>query len=205
MKLKPTTRSHNISDAELDDYATIILTTMRKNVSIFPNPHPDLDTFETLLTDFRAAVIKAAYRDKLAIIVRDEKRKLLQEAIRFLSFYVQTIARGDEATIVASGFIPSKPRNASEEIPLNLEDFQVIPTIGTSAIKLRIKAWRPARVYQFEYRKKENDSPWTVVLSSKSSCLISNLAVLEEYEFRVCYVGRTGKSPYSTIISSRVY
>src|SRR5690606_41791783 len=33
----------------------------------------------------------------------------------------------------------------------------LVPTIRTAAIKLRIKAWRRARVYQLEYRKEEND------------------------------------------------
>ncbi|PRD49398.1 fibronectin type III domain-containing protein [Sphingobacterium haloxyli] len=140
----------------------------------------------------------------MAIIIRDDKRKVLQEGIRFLSFYVQTIAKGDEATIVASGFVPSKPPSSSENIPL-IADFGAIPAIGTAAIKLRVKAWKSARMYQFEYRKKGDDNPWTVILSSKSSCTISNLGVLEEYEFRVCYVGRSGKSPYSKVISSRVY
>lgn len=204
MKLKPTTRSHNISDTELDEYATVILQEMKKNESLFPNPYPELRAFETMLNDFREAIVKAAYRDKLAIIIREDKRKVLQEAIRFLSFYVQTIAKGDEAIIVASGFVPSKPPSSSENIPLTA-DFQAIPTIGTGAIKLRVKSWRSARVYQFEYRKKGDDNLWTVVLSSKSSSLISNLEVLEEYEFRVCYVGRNGKSPYSPIVVSRVY
>lgn len=157
-----------------------------------------------MLTDFRGAIVDAEYRDKLAIIVRGDKRKTLQEGIRFLSFYVQTIAKGDEGIIVASGFVPSKPQSSSENIPLP-EDFRAIPTIGTGAIKLRLKAWRRARVYQFGYRKKGESNPWITVLSSKSSCTISDLEVLEEYEFRVCYVGRSGKSPYSHVVTSRVY
>lgn len=48
MKLKPTTRSHNITDAELEEYATIILKSMRENVALFPHPNPDLQTFEKM-------------------------------------------------------------------------------------------------------------------------------------------------------------
>lgn len=204
MAIKPTTRSHNISDAELDDYATTILNEMRKHESLFPYPDPDLRSFEALLNDFREAVARAAYRDRLAIIARNNKRKVLQENIRFLSFYVQTAAKGDKGIILASGFVPSKPRRSSEHIP-STADFRVIPTIGTGAVKLRVKAWRPARVYQFEYRKKGDGNPWVIELSSKSSCTIADLEVLAEYEFRVCYVGRSGKSPYSEVKSSRAY
>lgn len=175
---------------------------MRENALLFPNPVPDLDTFETMLIDFRRAIADATYLDKLAILKRDKKRKTLLESIRYL--YVDTIAKGDESIILTSGFVPSKPQSSPEKIP-STEDFQAVPTIGTKAIKLRVKAWRRARMYQFEYRKKGTAGSWTTVLSSKSRHTVENLEELAEYEFRVCYVGRTGKSPYSEIISSRVY
>lgn len=203
MAIKPTIRSHNITDAELEEYASIILKEMTENASLFPHPDPDLKTFETILKDFRKAIADATYRDMLAIRLRNTKREELLDAMRFLSVYVQLVAKGDENIILAAGFIPSKPRGSSENIPLTA-DFRVIPTIGTGAIKLRVKAWRSARVYQFEYRKKEQKT-WTPVISTRSSCTLSGLELLEEYEFRVCYIGRSGKSPYSPVITSRVY
>lgn len=201
---KPTTRSHNISDAELNEYASIILKGMKKNVSLFPNPNPDMKTFEIMLQDFKRAMADATYRDRRAVVIRNGKRKELQEGIRLLALYVQAIAKGDRSIILASGFSPSKPQRSSNDIPLP-ELFEVIPQIGTGMIKLRVKAWRLARVYQFEYRKKGEGEPWTAALSTKSTCTISGLEMLEEYEFRVCYVASRGKSPYSDVISSRIY
>lgn len=185
MAVKPTIRSHNISDAELEEYARIIFKKMTENASLFPHPDPDLKTFETILKDFRKAIADATYRDMLAIRLRNSKRKELLEGIRFLSLYVQLVAKGDETIVLAAGFIPSRPRSSSENIPLTT-GFRVIPTIGTGVIKLRVKAWRSARVYQFEYRKKGHKT-WTLEISTKSSCTPSGLEVLEEYEFRVCY------------------
>lgn len=200
----PTIRSHNITDAALMEYANRIWKEMTNNASLFPDPTPDLETFKEAADGFQQAITDAAYRDRRAVLIREGKRKELLKCLRYLSFYVDFIARGNEDIILESGFVPSKPQSSSEQIPLT-EDFRATPTIGTGAIKLRIKAWRLARVYQFEYRKKGEDNPWITVLSSKSSCTLSNLELLEEYEFRVCYVGRTGKSPYSEVITSRVY
>ena len=204
MKQRPTTRSHNISDDELYEYALIILKSMREERVLFPDPHPDLDSFEKRIEEFNLAAIEAKNRDRRAVLIRDQKKEILQQDIRFLSFYVQTIAKGDEGIIVASGFVPSKRPDSSEQIP-SPSDFKLIPEIGSKAMKLQVKAWRSARVYQFEYRKKGEDQPWTTVLSSKSRHTIQHLEHLQEYEFRVCYVGRTGNSAYSNVLSSLVY
>src|SRR5690606_22444176 len=115
--------------------------------------------FEIMLQDFKRAMADATYRDRRAVIIRNGKRKELQEGIRLLALYVQAIAKGDRSIILASGFSPSKPQRSSNDIPLP-ELFEAIPQIGTGIIKLRVKAWRLARVYQFEYRKKGEGEPW---------------------------------------------
>ncbi|SFS70180.1 hypothetical protein SAMN05660206_10442 [Sphingobacterium wenxiniae] len=203
--LKPTIRSHNISDVELLDYCYIISAEMEKNQGLFPNPVPSLADFKKEIRAFSDACSDAAYRDKRMLVIRDSKRKDLLNLLRILSSYVHFVAKGDKGIILAAGFVPSKKRSSANRNPDTPEDFRAEGEIGTGKMKLRVKASPKVYVYRFEYRKKIEGEPWQVVLSSRSRCVIENLAIREEYEFRVCFVGRNSQSPYSFVVSSYVY
>lgn len=201
---RPTLQSHNVSNARLDLYATGILHGILQNGEIFSSPTPSLGELERVLVDFRTTVADATHRDQRAILLRNQKRKELLKMLRLLSFYVSRIADGDESIILLSGFIPSKsPANPGDNPkPTKL---RATPEIGISGIDLSVAPWRPARMYQFEYRKKDCDDPWNVQLSSKSRCRITGLERFAEYEFRVSYIGRTARLLYSAIIYSHAY
>src|SRR5690606_13317651 len=70
-------------------------------------------------------------------------------------------------------------------------------------IRLRVNSWRPARLYQYEYRKKGTEQ-WSSVMHTKSSLEMRNLDMLEEYEFRVSYIGRDVRLNYSDLITAWV-
>lgn len=201
---RPTLQSHNTSNAVLDDYATRILKQMTANRDVFADPNPALEELEAVLLEFRRAVSDAIYRDRRAIILRGQKRKELLRILRLLSFYVARVADGDESLILLSGYTPSRTPGptGSNPKPTNL---RAKPEIGSNSIDLRVNPWRAARMYQFEFRKKDSDEPWQVKLSGNSRCRISDLERFQEYEFRVSYIGRTGVLLYSDVISSYVY
>ncbi|TJY64471.1 hypothetical protein FAZ19_14835 [Sphingobacterium alkalisoli] len=200
---KPTLRFHNISPSRLDMYAEQILTSMGKNVDIFETPDPSLDKLQHALNEFRQAVSDASYRDKRAMLVRGQKQVVLQDIIRLLSFYVSKIAKGNESIILAAGFIPSKEPQPVGATP-KAENLMAIPEIGTNQIKLRVKPWKSARMYQFEYRKKEEQGDWEIYFSVKSRCTIENLERFAEYEFRVAYVAADPARIYSDVVSCYV-
>jgi len=201
---KPTLQSHNINNEELNIYATKILDQMRTNSDVFIDPTPNLDKLETILLEFQQAVTDAAHRDQRAILLRDEKRKELLRVLRLLSFYVAQVADGDVSLILLSGYVPSRTPGSTGDNP-KPETPRAKPQIGSCAIDLSVKPWRPARVYQFEYRKKNSDDPWHIKLSSNSRCRIADLERFQEYEFRVSYIGKSTEVVYSDIISSYVY
>lgn len=201
---RPTLQSHNVSNARLDLYATGILNGMLQNGDVFSSPTPSLGELERALVDFRTAVADAAHRDQRAILLRNQKRKELFKILRLLSFYVSRVADGNESIILLSGFIPSKDPVNSGDNP-KPSKLRAKPEIGLSGIDLSVAPWRPARMYQFEYRKKGSTDPWSVQLSSKSRCRITGLERFAEYEFRVSYIGRTARLLYSDIIYSYVY
>lgn len=150
------------------------------------------------------AVTDAAFRDQRAIVLRDQWRHRLERTIYELSKYVDTIARGDKAVIMAAGFMPSQSngnRYGRAPRPTNLR----IQTgkVGSARIKMRVDRWTGARMYQFEYRMKGMEE-WQQVMSSKASCVIEGLEQFAEYEFRVSYLGRDPSLVYSEVVSSYV-
>src|SRR5690606_8567578 len=122
-----------------------------------------------------------------------------------LALYVDKIAKGDRAIILAGGFIPTKERNLSL-VPPFPKNFRVTLTeTGGCQVHLRVKVWRLARFYRLEYRKLEPDEPWQMVLSSRSKCILADLDRRQDYEFRVAYMGTDPTVTYSDVIRRFVY
>ncbi|SFS37174.1 hypothetical protein [Sphingobacterium wenxiniae] len=183
-------------------YAESILLKMTQNVDLFANPVPDLPTFESLLNTYRDAYAEANFRDKRAVIIKGKAGRELQEAIYRLSQYVDSIAKGDTELIVAAGFIPSSPStNRIGRTPqaenLRIENVQV----GTGKLRARVKAWKHARLYRYEYRVKGTEE-WTSILHTKSVLEIRDLEMMQFYEFRATYIGTDTEPNYSDIITA---
>lgn len=189
---------------ELLRYAEQIFKKMTENVDMFTNPVPDLTTLETNLTRYRDAYAEATFRDKRAVILKGQKGKDLQRTIYQLARYIDGVAEGDAAIIVAAGFRPSgSTTNSIGKTPkaenLRVEHLQV----GTGVVQLRVNAWKSARLYQYEYRKKGSES-WTAILHTRSSVELRDLEMMQEYEFRVSYVGTDTVMNYSDIVTALV-
>src|SRR5690606_16548897 len=85
-------------------YAEHILKKMTENADMFTNPVPDLAALESCLSAYRDAYAEATFRDKRAVLLKGQKGKELQEVIYRLSHYVDAVAQGDAAVILAAGF-----------------------------------------------------------------------------------------------------
>jgi len=201
---RATVQSHNATALSVRDYAAQIVKSMREESATFPNPYPSLNEVEQLIDRLTEEIAHAAYRDKLAVAIRDATKAELIGYIRLLSYYVDRVAQGDEVIILRAGFLPTKDRDNSEQIPM-VESFYLQTEIDSGSMKLSVKAWRKAKIYRFEYRRKDVDQEWTITMSTKSRCKIVGLEIRTEYEFRVCYVGARGSSAYSPVKSSYVY
>lgn len=94
-------------------YAEQIFSKMTENADLFTDPVPNLTTLGESLRAYREAYAEAAFRDKRAVILKAQQGDRLQNVIRRLSHYVEALADGDEAIILAAGFRPSKPGNVS--------------------------------------------------------------------------------------------
>lgn len=185
-------------------YADNILLKMTENVDLFPDPDPTLAELDSALSDFRLSLSEAAFRDMRKVVVKNQMQAKLRQVIYGLSLYVEKVSQGDQAMILAAGFLPNRTATKTGIAPKPV-DFRVnLTRISSQTVELRVKSWAPTRVYQFEYRKVAGTEDWQTVLSSKSTCVLEGLDKLQEYEFRVAYIGTDPTVTYSDVVRSYV-
>ena len=199
---KPVFKSKDAT--ELLHYAEHILLKMNENADLFTNPVPDLATLESDLSAYREAYAEATFRDRRAVVLKGQKGSGLQETVYRLSHYVDGVAQGDPAIILAAGYRvarPSSVRHGRTPKAGNLRAEHV--QVGSGIVRLRINPWRPARLYRYEYRPKGEEN-WTGILHSNSTLELSGLNMLQEYEFRASYIGTDTALNYSDTITALV-
>ena len=201
---KPTTQSQRLKDDNLMQYVEQIITNMRVATTTYPESVPGMDTMETALIDFRLSATEAAYRDRRAIRIRQEKRKHLEYLLTELAKYVDTVANKDANLVLASGFaLPKEAQSYDGPIPKATHLVAEPQQVGSRRIKLKVDRWKGARMYRFESRKK-GETEWSTQFSTKSTCILEGLEMFQEYEFRTTYMGISTESNYSNIVSSYV-
>lgn len=202
---KPTLSTKTRTAAKLLQYAENILAKATENATLFPTPAPDLADIEASILAYRTGLTEAAFKDMRMVELKNQQAAALKALLYDFSLYVETVAQGDPAVIMAAGFTPSKKNAASNKGAPKPTDFRVeLQQPGQHAVSLRVKAWKPARLYRFEYRKADSLNDWSQVLSSKSTVTIKNLEYLQEYEFRVTYLATDTTPNYSDIVKSPV-
>lgn len=193
-------------EAQYVKYVENIIVKLTENAALFPDLDPPLADLEDQLSAVKKAQADAAYRDKRFVVIKNQTLAALKLVVYHLSMYVERKANGDAAIILAAGFIPSKdgapftnpapkPKNFVVEISANL----------SGIANLRVANWKSVLLYQFEYRKKNGNGEWNRIMSSKGKLTLTGLEPVQEYEFRVAYIGRNPLVTYSDVVSSYIF
>ena len=199
---KPIITSKNAT--ELLRYGEQIYLKMTENADLFPEPTPELTVLESSLEAYREAFAEAAFLDKRAVILKKQRGVELQEVIYRLSHYVDNVANGDPAIILAAGYDVSQPTTNRAGRTPKAENLRVTHVqVGTGIVQLKLQSWRHARLYRFEYRKVGSEN-WEGVLNSNSTLQLSGLDMLQEYEFRASYIGTDATLNFSDITTAIV-
>src|SRR5690606_4861611 len=176
------------SEAAYVKFVENIVVKLTENTALFPDVEPERDVLDQLLSEFKRTQADAAYRDKRMVVIKNQAYATLKAEVYRMSLYVERQAAGDEAMILAAGFIPSKRGMRVLEPAPKPKIFIVEVNAQISGVAdLKVNGWRRVLAYRFEYRKKNSDSHWNPVLSSKSKVTITGLEPVQEYEFRVAY------------------
>lgn len=198
---KPVLSSKTKTAVELLQYAENILAKVSEHVDLFPEALDTLVAIEAHVLTYRKSITDATYRDIRNIELRNQQGEQLKDLLYDFSLYVESVAQGDPALIMAAGFTISKKSSSYTRGAPKATDFRVgIPQLGLCTVHLRVKAWSRARFYQFEYRKVGSLGEWTRILNNRSRVAISDLEHLQEYEFRVTYLATDPTPNYSDVV-----
>ncbi len=108
---------HKLPDEQLDDFATGVRVGLQNNLALFPTP-PVLPTaLQTLIDDYevkRSAYKRGGLDQKPAF---EQAKTALMNALDDNAGYVDSIADGNEATIVAAGYVPTSTESKPAQIP----------------------------------------------------------------------------------------
>lgn len=163
---------------------------MGEQIALFPKSVGGLSNLHTALVPFRHAAAEAIHRDSRAIKIRNRKRQELICVLKELAKYVDTVARDDDAVVLAAGFDIRKGRTSYRApVPKAQRPTTKAGQIGSGRISLRTTPWPGARLYWYRFRPRRNGGEWSTQLSSKSYCTIEGLKTFKEYEFRVSFIG----------------
>lgn len=198
---KPAVSSKTGTESQLIAYASNVIKKSQENASLFPDAAEKVTLLESALADYTDSRTEASFRDMRQVVIKNQQAVVVRQALYDLSLHVESVAKGDPNILLAAGFIPSKDKISNVGQAPKANDLRVLVVHpGTNTVQLRVHRWRPARFYQFEYRKVGSMNEWTKVLSSKSKTSIPNLEYAQEYEFRVTYLGTDPTPNYSDTV-----
>jgi hypothetical protein len=182
-----------LSADELITLANDIHEKMTDNATIFATPPVAMADLSSAIDSLSNAQHLTLLGGKAATIVRNERRKELEDMLRILASYVTTIGRGNEETYSLAG-MPVKRRGPLRydflETPTNLRS----ESVYGDAVILRWNKVANAKSYEVEYTKDPSvDSAWMrTPIVSACRTLIHGLALKEQYWFRVRATGSQG-------------
>ena len=193
----------NISVDGLLTKANQITTSMTGNVN-FPTPTPAIADIETAVDELAAAASDALNRDKLKIVIRNEKKQALMNLLRILAFYVNSVNNTNRGIMESSGFDVISRGEPIGVLP-QPQGLRVTTEEGFSGmLKLEWNAVHGASSYIAEMATSEPTNPATeweeIGHPQKTRFFAEGLTPGANYWFRVIPVGAAGLGGVSSAI-----
>lgn len=170
---------------------------------LFPDLEVPIETINAVVADFEAAILAAKDGAHSAIAIRDDKEQIADDLYRVLLNYVNKVAKGNETTIIQSGFHASK-----QPTPYIKPEIDVINGDHSGIVIVVLKAILGAVAYKIRYRKSAVlgvISEWIEVdISTITRCVINNLIPGVSYDFQFASISSAGTSDFCNPITKIV-
>lgn len=192
-----------LKDAELNLKAEEIILSLTGNVN-FPETNPTLAEFTTVKEAFSTAWGNSLDSGRSSIALKNQAKLDLVNSMRFLAINIESIAKGDKAKLLTSGFdLAADGDNPQELTPPT--SFVVSDGVNPGELKCIAKGARNAISYIHEYTVGEitSESVWVSRPSTSREYVFKGLKSGDRVYCRVIAVGRRGQEVYS-IVQSRV-
>jgi len=175
------------------------ITSLNSNAATFPAPNPSVAVLTTAKNNLDIRLKAIAQMESLldaersyALTEEAELDVLLQQEAN----YVENIAKGEASVILLSGFpLAQEPMPVGQLAPP--QNLLGIATDIEGQTKLKWNSVHGAKSYIVECANNPN-GPWSqVTVTTRISCLATNLTPGTKYWFRVRAVGAAGLSGWS--------
>jgi hypothetical protein len=188
-------------DGDLVIYTYNVVTGIKNNNTLFPNPPAALADAEKLLPDYQEALRNAAGRDRTKVIIKNDKRDKLRALLAELEAYVNDTSKGDDAILSSSGFPIAGVKGDKAMSPVGSLDVQV----GQSGQAITsVKRVTGAKAYMHQYTTAEtpvSETNWVSIGSSDPQYTFKGLQSGVKYWFRIAAIGLNGQLSYSPPVS----
>ena len=201
MTLKLTNGFNRISDADLRNRATQIVTAMTDNPH-FPTPTPSVDAVREILDAYDDALDHCSEADRVKIAIKNQRRKTLENVLHTWGLFVLLNCDNDIAIAMSSGFNIAK--TPSPAPPITKPVAPVLESgINPGDLVSKGKPERGALVYLHQYATEAEMQldQWKSQPSSKSTTVLKNLVPGTKYYCRIAVVGRKDQLVFSDVVS----
>lgn len=186
-----------LSDNNLDFRAEVISLSLTDNLN-FPLTVPTLANFDLKRTAFKTAMQNISTGDRIAIAIKNQARAELLSSMKQLALNIESLAPGDRAKLISSGFeMGSDGENVPAiEVPKN---FKISDGINAGEIIMSVQGVAQAISYMHEYAEDPltPESKWNSKVSSSSKHTFTGLRSGIRIHARVAVIGRKGQEAYS--------
>jgi hypothetical protein len=188
-------------DGDLVNNTYNVVTGIKNNTTLFPNPPAALADAEKLLPDYQEALRNAAGRDRTMVIIKNDKRQKLRALLAELEAYVNDTSKGDLKVLSSSGFALTGVKAGKPMAPVGDLDVQV----GQSGQAITsVKKVTGARAYMHQYTTAESpvtETNWVSIGSSDPEHTFTGLQSGVKHWFRIAAIGLNGQLAYSAPVS----
>ncbi|MFT3934817.1 MAG: hypothetical protein QM726_14425 [Chitinophagaceae bacterium] len=189
------------SDSETESFAYSVINGMARNPDF---PQPTNPTLEQLVADtdaFKDALAAAASGGKVQVLIKNQKRKVLENTLKKMADYVEL--SGDVIKITAAGFPVSVGKTNRLLGAANGLDVTVGGNAGEAI--LEVGKIDNALSYFAEFAISPAQGEQRIHRVAKSrKVVLSNLKSLTPYDFIGGAVGSNGQVVYTEIITKTV-
>lgn len=188
------------TDDELVTESKRILDKMTGNVH-FPDATPTPAQLKTAHDDYLTAHAASADGGRNAILVKNQRRTVLESTLRSLGLYVQANCNNDLNIALSSGFRVKKDKETYVVLD-KPGNFKAEAGRMPGSIKLSIDPVKGASIYLYEWAPTPvtEQTKWEFDLG-KTSFTVKDLVQGKEYAFRVAAKGAPEEKVFSDIIT----
>ena len=166
-------------------------------------PDGQLNAFNTYITAFADAKVKAGNGGKAEIYAKNVARNNLENEVTSITRMVNQQANGDITVLKSSGFPLRKEPESYPEFPAPA-NIKLKSGIAHGEIVVEVPAVKRTRMY-FIYHAPmptpEEIKDWNSVLSTKHKATITGLTPGSQHAVRAGYIGTNGKVNLSEIFT----